>query len=201
MIPLRALGGANIEQFYPTVLADEINLDSPDELKQMMIRTADDMMGFCNLHNKTYPLLGANPDEIIHGYRPPQGPLKRTAIDSPKRLYEACMRDPERLLNSRSGRIHLFPCVPAWSTVAFRGFQARGGFLVSAEMQKGEVAWARITARRNTICTIKTPWPHRGTVIRDLDSGEAITPLAEDGDNDSVRFKAIKGVEYELRPR
>jgi len=154
------------------------------------------MTGFCNLHNKAFPLLGANPAEIIHGYRPPQGPLKRTKIDSPKRLYEACMRDPERLLNSRSGRIHFFPCVPAWSTVAFGGFQARGGFLVSAEMVKGKVTFVRITARRDGLCRFKNPWSDATPAVVNRATGQPVP--CEMAPDDFASFRAAKEITYEL---
>ncbi|HEX3857074.1 MAG TPA: hypothetical protein VHY30_07250 [Verrucomicrobiae bacterium] len=56
--------------------------------------------------------------------------------------------DAETLLNSRSGRINLFPAVLPSSEVAFRNFQASGGFLVSAAKNAGGIYYVEIQARR-----------------------------------------------------
>src|SRR5208283_6087463 len=95
---------------YPTMLADEINLDSPQDLKDIMLRTV-----------RTFPSASTDKTAILLGV-----PADRTGRQ--RRGGE----DAETLLNSRSGRIHLFPVVSPSAEVAFRNFQARGGFLVSA---------------------------------------------------------------------
>ncbi len=45
----------------------------------------------------------------------------------------------ESLMQSWSGEIRLFPCVPPGFTGSFSRFRAKGGFLVSAEMKNGRV--------------------------------------------------------------
>ena len=106
--------------FTPTLLADEINLDSPPEQKEIMLRTA----------------------RLVKGWAAPAvGPLlasdKGTAV--------------EQLINSRSGRIYLFPAIPPETTIAFRDMQARGGFEVSAECVKGQVTFVQLHAREETL--------------------------------------------------
>ncbi len=48
--------------FYPVNMADEINLDSPQELKDLVTRTADVVCGGRNW--EPYILTGASKDEI-----------------------------------------------------------------------------------------------------------------------------------------
>ena len=77
---------------------------------------------------------------------------------------------PEQLLNSRSGRIHLFPAVPDNAKVAFRDMQARGGFEVSAECVAGRVTCVQLHARRNVACRLMNPWPGHNIVLLDRDT-------------------------------
>ena len=72
---------------YPTLLADEINLDSPPEQKDMMLRTVRTLRT-AGVSGATLLLLGVPPDAATR--------IRRRSDDA------------EMLLNSRSGRIHLF---------------------------------------------------------------------------------------------
>jgi hypothetical protein len=147
--------------FTPTTMADEINLDSPPERKEMMLRTARFVKGW--QQEDVLELLGES-----RGFA------------------------PEQLLNSRSGRIHLFPAVPDEATVGFRKFQARGGFLVSAQYDRGEIDHVVVTARRNVTCRMLNPWPGAKVRVlrtdnakvkttRDTQNGECITFITEAG--------------------
>lgn len=73
----------------------------------------------------------------------------------------------EQLVNSRSGRIHLFPAVPDGTHIAFRDMQARGGFEVSAECRDGKVTFVRLRARRAVLCRLMNPWPGRPVTVYD----------------------------------
>ena len=77
----------------------------------------------------------------------------------PSPLAASPVATPEALLNSRSGRIHLFPAVASSAEVAFRHFQARGGFLVSAAKNADGVYYVEIQPRRNNRCSLMNPWP------------------------------------------
>ena len=90
---------------YPMILADEINLDSPKERRDMMLRTAE-LLENSWTTKQIRTLLGVT--------------------------QESWNGDAEALLNSRGSRMHLFPAVPSDAEFAFHNFQARGGFLVSA---------------------------------------------------------------------
>ena len=187
------------EVFFPCVVSDEINLESPAEQREIMIRTALELTAYYNLNNRVHALLGASPDEIISAWGSSQ--VTRTKIDSPARLYEAVTYQPERVLNSRSGRMHFFPCVPADASVAFRDFQVRGGFLVSAEMKKGVVTSVRITARRDVECKLKNPWPGKPLCVTDA-ATQAPVPCETDTENPAFcRFQARKDATYVLSSR
>lgn len=82
---------------------------------------------------------------------------------------------PEQLINSRSGRIHLFPAVPEKATVAFREMQARGGFAVSAECVRGRATYVEIKARRDGVCRLMNPWPGKPVTIRETGTGAAVS--------------------------
>jgi len=119
-------------------------------------------------------------------------------IDTPAKLLAAVTEEPERLLNSRSGRIHLFPCVPSGATIGFREFQARGGFLVSAEMLGGQITSAEITARRSMTCRLKNPWSGCLVAVRRVDGTGEVTVQADSSRADDLTFAAQAGAVYRL---
>lgn len=181
----------------PTLLADEIHLDSsPDEIRTML-RTARLVGGWTS--GMVFHLLGAHP-EVVKG-RPPSMHFDAqpdVRIAGRTQLPGVAAREPERLLNSRSGRIHFFPCVPPGATVAFRNFQARGGFLVSAEMRKGRPENLRITSRRNVVCRFKSPWPGRQPVVRSEPGGGRIALDKDPSVANSYVFAARAGESYRI---
>ncbi len=177
----------------PTVLADQITLDSgPDEI-DTMLRTASSTGGWKN--QDVYHLLGAFPDRIKGVPAAEFNPAKPDVLlDTPEACLNAFEREPERLLNSRGGSIHLFPCVPPDYTVAFRRFQARGGFLVSAEMRHGTVTHVCIEARRNVPCVFANPWPGETVEVR---TGEGVA-VQVSTEGARLTFAAQAGEAYQL---
>jgi hypothetical protein len=184
----------------PTLLADQIHLDSPPEEKDLMLRTVLAIGGWRN--RDVIHLLGAYP-ELRKGVPVPMffDAKPDEPLDTPEKLLATVTEEPERLLNSRSGRIHLFPCVPPDATVAFRDFQARGGFLVSAGMANGQIGVVEITARRSIPCRLKNPWPgDQVCVARADDHGDVIVePDPEFADG--LTFGAQAGTGYLLTVR
>ena len=112
----------------------------------------------------------------------------------------ACWFEPERLCNSRSGTIYLFPCVPSKFNVAFKDMQARGGFLVSSEWKSGAVTYASIKARRSGECKVMNPWPGKGMKAIEL-PGRTAVKTVKDADAERYRFTAEAGREYEFECR
>ena len=103
---------------------------------------------------------------------------------------------PERFLNSRSGRIHLFPVVPKDSVIAFRNCLARGGFEVSAAKDAGGVICAVIKARRGGECRLMNPWP--GQLFALTDGGRDIKHALDTANGECIVFTTEAGHEYEL---
>ena len=71
-------------------------------------------------------------------------------------------------MNSRSGRIHLFPLVPDWTVAAFRNFLARGAFEVSAAKDENGVQAVTVKARRSIPLQRMNPWVGKRPVVTDI---------------------------------
>lgn len=158
---------------YPTILADEINLDSPKQQREMMLRTARKLANAATTP-QTLILLGV-PDEPTWGGF-----------------------DAETLLNSRSGRMHLFPAVPPGTEIAFRHFQARGGFLVSAARNAEEVYLLEVQARRDNVCRIMNPWPGRPVGVHEVGKSEPVAVEVDKRNGECLVFPAVAGKKYSV---
>ena len=179
------------EGVYPTTLADELNLDSSAEQKEMMIRTAKVVPAAPNA--EALVLLGACPDMIASVQDQAPRPIRDW-----KALRMEVNRYPERLVNSRSGRIHLFPCVPQTSVIAFRRFQARGGLLISAAKDETGTYFVEIEARQAATCTFVNPWPGRRVVIRTVDEGKIVPFKVDRSNGECLVFSTRKDRSYRI---
>jgi hypothetical protein len=103
---------------------------------------------------------------------------------------------PEALLNSRSGRIHLFPDTASDDVVAFRHFQARGGFLVSAAKERSGVTFVEIEARRDLRCQIMNPWRGSTVAVRDTINGKDVSVNIDRTNGECLVFAARAGARY-----
>jgi hypothetical protein len=160
---------------YPTILADEINLDSRSEEKEMMLRTAR-TLSTAETTGQTLILLGVRAEPMWDVF------------------------DAETLLNSRSGRMHLFPAVAPETEIAFRDFQARGGFLVSAARDAREVYFLQVQPRRDATCRIMNPWPGRRVAVREVGSGEPVAVAMDASNGECLMFAAAAGKKYSIEP-
>jgi len=159
---------------YPVMLADEINLDSPQDLKDIMLRTV-----------RTFPSTSTGKTVILLGV-----PADRTG------RRRRGSEDAETLLNSRSGRIHLFPAVPVSAEVAFRNFQARGGFLVSACKASTGVYYVDIQARRDLPCQLMNPWPGKPVVVHQVGKTEPVPVRRDKSNGECLVFTTTAGQRY-----
>jgi hypothetical protein len=159
---------------YPAILSDDITLDSPKEQREMMLRTAR-KLSKAGTTGQTLILMGH--------------PAKKTMWD---------IFDAESLLNSRSGRMHLFPAVAPGTAVAFRNFQARGAFLVSAARSAEEVYFLEVQARRDGVCRIMNPWPGRQVVVREIGKSRPVTARVDKSNGECLEFPAIAGMQYSI---
>jgi hypothetical protein len=175
---------------YPATLADEINLDSPQDQKDLIIRTADTVR---NNHNtEPYVLTGAFADYTVCGYN--KAPVK---IEDVSLLCDEILAAPERLLNSRSGRIHVFPVVPRDAKAAFRNCLTRGGFEVSAAKDETGVLGVTVKARRSIKCRVMNPWA--GVTVTDA-SGKKVDFTIDRSNGECIEFEAQAGNLYSLSP-
>jgi hypothetical protein len=158
---------------YPTILADEINLDSAKQQRETMLRTARKLAN-AGTTPQTLILLGVPAEPTWGGF------------------------DAETLLNSRSGRMHLFPAVPPAAAIAFRNFQARGGFLVSAARNAEEVYFLEVQPRRNNVCRIMNPWPGRPVVVREAGKNEPVAAEVDKSNGECLVFPAVAGKKYSV---
>ena len=163
---------------YPTLLADEINLDSPKEQRDMMIRT------------QVLPSGSTVATSLLLGVPPPEGGRRGRSGD-----------DAETLLNSRSGRIYLFPAVAPSAEVAFRNFQARGGFLVSACKDAQRVYHVEIQARRDLPCQLMTPWPGRPVVVHEVGETKPVAVQLDQRNGECLVFAAVANHKYQVEPK
>jgi hypothetical protein len=176
----RRLGGDHFGDAasYPTVLADEINLDSSQDQKEMMIRSVRTLTSGNTTEALT--LLGVIAE-------PP--PNRKPGFDA------------ETLLNSRSGRIHLFPAVKEGSEIAFRHFQASGGFLVSACRNAQGPYYVEIEPQRDNQCRLMNPWPGRMVAVHEIGKSEPVTFELDRSNGECIVFGATAGKKYLVEAR
>ena len=108
--------------------------------------------------------------------------------------------DAETLLNSRSGRIHLFPAVLPSSELAFHNFQAGGGFLVSACKNADGVYYVEIQARRDIRCQLMNPWPGKPVVIHEAGKTKPVSFQLDKSNGECLAFPAVAGHKYSIEP-
>lgn len=203
------VAGHGVAHFLVNV-ADEINLESPEEDKQTAIRS-NHVHYEQPMNRQVEFLLGQSPDRLfgtsVFGhpewmifYAQKTGIANFAAhirLETREQKAIACWLEPERLCNSRSGTIFFFPCAPSGFDVAFRDFQARGGFLVSAERRGGKVSYAQIKARRSGTCALMNPWP--GQMLRILKQADGAAVSATRS-GEKYQFEAAAGTSYALVP-
>ena len=181
----------------PHMLGDDINLDSDPELIELQYRTCRSMIG--RRLDKTH-ILGKHPDKR-HQQRE-RFTTDLVPIADNDELYEICMEHPERMLNSRSGRMHFFPCVPSFAKLGFKKFLARGGFEVTAECINGITTYTEITARRDNICRVANPWPERTEIrVSQKSNGRSVPFRYDDHPIQGISFQAESGKTYLIQPK
>ena len=158
---------------YPTILADEINLDSSKEQKEMMLRTAK-KLSTAGTTGQTLILLGVPAESMWDSF------------------------DAETLLNSRSGRMYLFPAVAPKTEIAFHNFQARGGFLVSAAKDAERVYFLEVQAQRDTTCRIVNPWPGQPIAVHEVGKSEPVAVRIDKSNGECLEFSAVAGKKYSI---
>ncbi len=195
----------------PVTLTNEVNLDSSPSDTAIALRSARFHDPVVWDKNFTYHLLGQAKDQLYRYVgttaRWQHEKMLRQMKPSPDgyrilATYQdhvnACWLEPERLLNSRSGRIHLYPCVPDDFTVGFRKLLASGGFKVSSELRDGKVTFLEISARRSIPCRIVNPWPTKNITIIDTRTNRRVPVVFDSATQQGFSFTAEAGGTYSI---
>jgi len=156
------------------LLSDDITLDSPKEQIEMMLRTSK------KLHN------AGTTGQVL------------TLLGQHSGVAFWNDFNAEILLNSRSGRIHLFPAVEPDKAVAFRNFQAKGAFLVSAAKNADEVYFLEVAARRDNPCHIMNPWPGRSVNVVEELTKNIVKARIDNSNGECIVFPAKAGQKYRI---
>lgn len=78
---------------------------------------------------------------------------KNPVIETP---LSAATSIAELLLQNINNTIIPFPAIPdSWQECSFKNLRTEGGFLVSAEMDKREIKWIKISSKTSSQCKIK----------------------------------------------
>jgi alpha-L-fucosidase 2 len=102
----------------------------------------------------------------------------------------------EMLLQSRGGRLHLLPALPAqWATGEAQGLRARGGFVVDLQWAAGKLVQGRVQATVDGPCEVL--YRQQPLVVCDQ-TGAVVAHADVEG---RVRFTAQGGQVYDLAPR
>jgi hypothetical protein len=162
-----------VPQTYPVLMTDEINLDSPEEIKEKMKNTID----------------------IVKGW--PGGYL-----DKAKYLlgYDKGIT-PEHLLNSRSGDAFLFPAVPENAKVGFKDFLAKGGFEISAQYKNKRAENIIVTSLAGNKCTLVLPQKLNNIEIYDNNIHKMVCFIIvpeHNGKRERIEWMTQKGHNYSI---
>lgn len=102
----------------------------------------------------------------------------------------------EMLVQSHAGEIELLPALPAaWPEGSFSGLRARGGFVVGASWNGGRLAGATLRSDAATPAAIRAPVSFVVTT-----AGREVVRSEPDRGSHLVRFAALPGIDYQLRP-
>jgi len=75
----------------------------------------------------------------------------------------------ESLLQSYSGKIRVFPALPADASLVTRfTLAAQGGFLVTAEREGGDIKYVGLRSNSGNMATVVNPWSATAVVVREL---------------------------------
>ncbi|GHV14858.1 hypothetical protein FACS1894219_11370 [Clostridia bacterium] len=191
----------------PVLRTDEINLDSTEAEKKLYYDTAM-LVGEGDMHqsgwmNLAVPHLLGYDKDILHQSTPTRGwwiMEEPTLLSTPADLVQAAIEQPDRLINSRSGRIHLFSCVPDGSTIAFKNMLARGAFVVSSELVSGTVTYISLKSINGGEAVVVNPFGSDNLTVYDITADSVQThTIAPHASGDGIVFDTEAGHKYEIR--
>jgi len=104
----------------------------------------------------------------------------------------------EMMLQSQNNTIKLFPTLDVHRKAEFHHLRARGGFKVSAKVDRGFVELAEIEATVDRECRVRLPWPYSRLIIENISSG---TDVSVKKDGNDIVFGAKAGNTYRITPK
>jgi len=84
---------------------------------------------------------------------------------------------------------------------AFRNFQARGGFLVSACKNADGVYFVEIQPRRDNQCQLMNPWPGKSVIVHETGKTEPLPVKLDTSNGECLVFAAIANHKYQIGPK
>jgi len=100
----------------------------------------------------------------------------------------------EMLLQSYNGKIRVFPALPDGMSAKIADLRAVGAFLVSSEIDDGQVKYIAVKSEQGSACTVVNPWQdHDAIRVTDItgDNELQVSPM-----NQEVTFATEKGHDY-----
>lgn len=137
--------------------------------------------------NESYDLLNQLFDQFIkpNTLYEESGPVIETPLSAATSIQEL-------LIQSRAGKIKVFPAIPdQWKNVSFDKFRAEGGFLVSANREEGATSFIRILSTKGDTCRVQTDMKV-SMVSSDKRSELAFTVFESEGKM-NISFSTIPG--------
>jgi hypothetical protein len=104
----------------------------------------------------------------------------------------------ENVLQSHTGVLRVFPCVPDEFQGGFENLGAQGAFVVASNRDETGVEWIEVLSLAGNPCLLAPPWPAGETTIADKESGELIRMQAIER---NLRFETATGCTYRITPK
>jgi len=197
------INGVGLQHVYP---ADAVGLESSPEMLEITRNTVDQHPQCWKCVNHTmsfYPgiaRVGYDPNAILKGLHTliDEFGYRNFVIDRWGGGIETCSTVTatidEMLLQSHQGVIRVFANWPKDKDASFDKLRAYGAFLVSAELQSGNIQDVRIVSERGQPCALRNPWPGKKVLLaRDGKAAESIA-------GDLVKFNTRAGEALVLKP-
>ncbi len=101
----------------------------------------------------------------------------------------------ENLVQSHTGKIHVFPVVPDDFEGGFENIGAQGGFVVAATRTKAGVQPVTVISLAGNPCILANPWPGKSIEAIDMKSGASVPLVVDDR---TVRFDTAPDHTYRV---